>query len=136
MPSAPKWYRPPASGAKVVTYDDRRGTQRERGYTRAWEKARKAFLAEHPLCHVCEAEGRYVSAIVVDHHIPHRRDMELFWDVSNWRPMCVRHHNAKSARERLPLYQGGSECGARTTVEPPPLKQRISQLGIDARGSK
>jgi hypothetical protein len=38
-------------------------------------------------------------ANVVDHIIPHRGDMELFWDESNWQSMCEPCHNRKTASE-------------------------------------
>ena len=54
-----------------------------RGYGSAWQKARKRFLALHPLCVECMKEGRYVAATDVDHIIPHRGNRELFWNMSN-----------------------------------------------------
>ena len=33
-----------------------------RGYGRAWQKARKAYLQKHPLCVECMKERRYVKA--------------------------------------------------------------------------
>jgi hypothetical protein len=41
-----------------------------------------------------------VPAEVIDHRIPHRGNLTLFWDRSNWDPLCVACHNAKSAREK------------------------------------
>lgn len=101
MTTAPKRYKPPASGAKRVTYDDRRGSARSRGYTKQWEAARATFLGKNPLCVQCLKEGHCESATVVDHVIPHRGSYDLFWNVDNWQGLCVRHHNAKSAKERL-----------------------------------
>ena len=74
-------------------------TSTERGYGSAWRKARKRFLALHPLCVKCMKEGRYVAATDVDHIIPHRGDMKLFWDVSNWQPLCHSHHSFKTRNE-------------------------------------
>ena len=71
----------------------------ERGYGYAWQKARKAFLAAHPLCVMCQKEGKYVKATVVDHIIPHRGDKKLFWDSSNWQSLCEHHHNLKTGNE-------------------------------------
>ena len=70
-----------------------------RGYGSAWRKARKEYLAAHPLCVKCLKEGKYVKAEVVDHIIPHRMDMKLFWDRSNWQPLCKRHHDLKTGLE-------------------------------------
>lgn len=79
---------------------EHRGTSRERGYTTAWDKARKGYLARHPLCVACEAEGRTTAANVVDHIVPHRGDMVAFWNVENWAALCARCHNAKTASGR------------------------------------
>jgi len=38
-------------------------------------------------------------ARIVDHVIPHRGDQELFWDTSNWQPLCKRCHDVKTAGE-------------------------------------
>ena len=83
--------------AHRLNQDKRRGTARERGYTRDWERESKAYLAEHPLCVTCESEGLFKAAKVVDHRIPHRGNPVLFWDKSNWQSMCKRHHDMKTA---------------------------------------
>ena len=76
-----------------------------RGYGRAWQKARKRYLELHPLCVECLKAGRYVKATDVDHIVPHRGNMELFWDQSNWRALCHRCHSVKTGREdRSPVY--------------------------------
>lgn len=78
----------------------------DRGYNRAWQKARMVYLAAHPLCVMCEKEGRYRKATVVDHIIPHRGDERLFWDRNNWQALCKRHHDLKTGNEdSRPLYQ-------------------------------
>ena len=77
-----------------------------RGYGAAWQKARKQFLSEHPLCEECMKEGRYVMATDVDHVKAHRGDRTLFWDRSNWRALCHRHHSEKTVREdNHPTYR-------------------------------
>ena len=76
-----------------------------RGYGAAWQKARRQYLEAHPLCVMCEEEGKYVKATVVDHIIPHRGDPELFWDQSNWQPLCKHHHDMKTGNEdSKPVY--------------------------------
>lgn len=79
--------------------DEHRGSSSERGYDSRWQKARRTYLASHPLCVRCEGEGRVVAAKVVDHVVPHRGDWALFWDEDNWAALCETHHNAKTARE-------------------------------------
>lgn len=72
-------------------------------YTRAWDRASKAFLSENPLCaDPLEEHGPLVPATCTDHIIPHRGDVDLFWDSDNWRPLC-RACNSKLCA----LKQGG-----------------------------
>lgn len=80
-----------------------RKSARERGYTTEWDKARELWLAEHPLCAECERAGilhphmEQGKSHHVDHIVPHRGDMDRFWDQENWQTLCVRHHNEKTA---------------------------------------
>ena len=70
-----------------------------RGYNARWRKASKLFLHQHPLCVRCQQAGRYTKATVVDHIVPHRGDQELFWDRSNWQPLCKSCHDRKTMTE-------------------------------------
>lgn len=62
-------------------------------YDRRWKKYRLAFLAAHPLCVLCQAEGRITAASVVDHHPAHKGDYAKFWNASTHRPLCAPHHD-------------------------------------------
>lgn len=73
-------------------------TTAQRGYGGKWQRYRLAFLAKHPLCRACEAEGKVTVATVVDHVVPHRGDMVLFWKGEH-QPLCGPCHSAKTARE-------------------------------------
>jgi len=89
-----------------------------RGYGYKWQQARAAFLRENPWCHRCLAESgiqatdatqalaechrlgvRPPPAHLVDHKVPHRGDMTLFWDRNNWEPMCTHHHSSDKQHE-------------------------------------
>lgn len=83
----------------VKQADRQRGTAHERGYTSAWAKARFHFLAAHPLCAEHERNGALAAATVVDHIKPHRGDKALFWDRTNWQPLCKPCHDRKTASE-------------------------------------
>lgn len=64
--------------------------------------ASKGWLREHPLCACTDCdEGRVrtVAAVLVDHKIPHRGDMKLFWDRDNWQSMAKACHDIKTAKE-------------------------------------
>ena len=92
--------------------DARRPSARARGYNGAWEKARASFLKAHPHCVACGA-----PATVVDHRQPHKGDRKLFWDRSNWAPMCASCHGRKTAQHDggfgRPVAGGGLEFSAR-----------------------
>lgn len=69
--------------------------------TMEWKTGRRAFLAANPLCCDCAELGLVVEAREVDHVKPHRGDRRLFFDRSNWQPLCKPCHSRKTAREVL-----------------------------------
>lgn len=85
--------------AAKAMYDRNRPTARQRGYDSYWQRASKAFLAqpENRLC----ACGCGRAADMVDHIIPHRGNMKLFWDIRNWQPMASSpcHSSRKQSQE-------------------------------------
>jgi len=77
-----------------------RETANERGYTYRWQQVRAGWLRSHPLCVRCEGDGRTVVATDVDHIVPHKGDMNLFWDIEhNVQSLCHSCHSAKTAEE-------------------------------------
>jgi 5-methylcytosine-specific restriction enzyme A len=119
MPSAPSTLRFDRGGPsrqerereRKRFFDDSRGSAHSRGYDSKWRQARIGYLAKHPLCRHCEEAGHVVPATVVDHIIPHRGDKALFWDSSNWQPLCKQHHDIKTAREDSAFAQPGAGAG-------------------------
>ena len=75
-------------------HDAKRPNAAARGYGSKWRQAREGWLKSHPKCVDCSE-----LATEVDHQIPHRGDMKLFWDRSNWRSRCKTHHSRKTATE-------------------------------------
>ena len=73
-----------------------RGSSAARGYDAKWRAARKIFLGQNPLCAKCLERGMLTPATVVDHILPHRGDQQLFWDQSNWQPLCKGCHDLKT----------------------------------------
>lgn len=71
-----------------------RPSARERGYTTEWDKASAAFRVENPRCAMCLKRGKLSRSRVVDHIIPHKGDMALFWDAQNWQALCVSCHSS------------------------------------------
>lgn len=70
----------------------------KRGYSRRWAKARKGYLIKHPLCVHCLLDNIITLATEVDHIIPHRGDMKLFWNSKNWQGLCGYHHKVKTGK--------------------------------------
>jgi len=79
-----------------------RESAHKRGYGARWQKASKGWLRSHPLC-ACpdceEGRKRITLATVVDHKVPHKGDMALFWDRNNWQSMAKVCHDKKTALE-------------------------------------
>lgn len=67
-------------------------------YDWRWQQASKRYRAEHPLCVACAAQGRTAPTACTDHVVPHRGDLTLFWDESNWQSLCDACHRSKTAR--------------------------------------
>jgi len=97
-----------------------------RGYGYKWQKAREGHLRSHPWCVMCLAEMSLDAGLtnadnelvcqrslelgkpppfaqVVDHRVPHRGDMAIFWDKSKWDSLCTHHHS--STKQRLEQEQ-------------------------------
>lgn len=74
---------------------DSRPSSCKRGYGRKWREQSAAYLRVNNVCSC----GR--KSAVVDHIVPHNGDMVLFWDRSNWQPLCTSCHSSKTGRERV-----------------------------------
>lgn len=70
-------------------------------YGSRWRKYRAHYLMTHPLCVCadCKQSEIPLPADVVDHIVPHKGDINLFWDISNHQPMAKRCHDKKTAKE-------------------------------------
>jgi 5-methylcytosine-specific restriction protein A len=75
-------------------YEKTRESAYRRGYTKRWEAVAEAHLLSHPLCETCQA-----PAAEVDHVIPHKGNMKLFWDPKNRQSLCKKCHSRKTAIE-------------------------------------
>jgi len=88
--------------------DQSRPNANTRGYTHRWYLRARAFRARYPLCGMrpgnrapvlsyCAEVGRTTPGDVVDHVVPHRGNMALFWDeLNNWQTLCRACHTRKS----------------------------------------
>ena len=99
---------------------NQRAKTTERGYGGAWQKARKGYLANHPLCVMCEKHGRVTAATVVDHIVPHKQDWAKFWDHDNWQALCSPCHDRhKKIQENTGRQMGCDADGLPLDAEHP-----------------
>lgn len=82
---------------RKARHDRNRPSARERGYDTKWQKVRSVFLKANPRCGRCGA-----PSTVVDHIMPHRGNMRLFWSRANWQALCGTCHSGwkQSAEHR------------------------------------
>lgn len=65
-----------------------------------WVRETQRFKALHPHCVNAGQDPRCTLLTdVTDHKVPHRGDPVLFWDETNWQPMCATCHSRKTALE-------------------------------------
>jgi 5-methylcytosine-specific restriction protein A len=88
-------------GCRVKRVSDSRPTSAQRGYGYRWQKTSRAFLMKNSIC--VDPDGRHLGRIVAaehtDHIVPHKGSHRLFWDPSNWQPLCSSCHSHKTRRE-------------------------------------
>ena len=51
-------------------YAPRRAADVRRKYGRAWKRIRDSYVQQHPLCEVCQKDGRLVATEEVHHKVP------------------------------------------------------------------
>lgn len=84
-----------------------RGTARQRGYTKAYEEARAWVLSRHPLCAVCELEGRMTPAEVTHHIVPLSQGGSNRAD--NLLPVCRACHDRLHSKDGADLLRRVTE---------------------------
>lgn len=102
MPWKPPTHRPLGARSdqqRKADYDAQRGTASQRGYNSKWRRLRATVLRDQPLCVRCLPLGFVKAATDVDHIVPHKGNMTLFWDRNNLQPLCKSCHSHKTATE-------------------------------------
>ena len=82
--------------AEQKRYDQQRGTAAQRGYDARWQRYRKQYITEHPLC--INFNECHNPTTVVDHKQPVSKGGD-FWDPDNHQPMCKPYHDRKTAEK-------------------------------------
>jgi 5-methylcytosine-specific restriction endonuclease McrA len=85
-----------------------RESRHERGYDSVWVSRSSTFLKRNPFCRFCEQDGLdCVLATSVDHILPKDEFPDLRLVVSNFQPLCDRHHYGTKAKlERIARATG------------------------------
>ncbi len=96
--------------------------------TARWRRSRLLHLKAEPLCRMCRHRGvlndgslratgevqqdKRRRFLVVDHIVPHRGDLGLFWDPTNWQTLCPDHHDTVKQREEVRGFSNarGPDC--------------------------
>lgn len=76
--------------------------------TTRWQRVRKAYFMEHPLCERCLSEGRTKETEEVHHIIPLKTCngdlnylLQLAFDTHNLMSLCTKHHEIVHQELRL-----------------------------------
>jgi 5-methylcytosine-specific restriction protein A len=97
MPSRPRVHQPfPATAQRAV-----HGAAQRRSdpfyHTARWRRFSAWFLGLHPLCAVCDRDGRCEPATVTDHITPRRQLPQEQWlDESACQALCASCHARKT----------------------------------------
>lgn len=80
---------------------------------KAWRVLRAEQLRLEPLCRKCAARGIHTPANTADHVVPHKGNMDLFYDQNNLQSLCPTcHSSAKQLEERHGYAPGAEEDGS------------------------
>ena len=71
--------------------------------TKRWRALRQKILTSDPYCRMPTC---HKIASVVDHIIPHRGDLTLFYDEDNLQPLCKTCHDSHKQRDERRGYSG------------------------------
>jgi hypothetical protein len=68
----------------------------------SWKKRRAHQLSEHPLCAMCEAQGRVAAATIADHVVSHVAAIWNEFRLGELQSLCTpRHDRKESALSRV-----------------------------------
>lgn len=76
---------------------EKKETGRTKGYSVEWEKYRWRFLYHNPRCYACGRDKTNMS-IHIDHIVAHKGNEELFWNETNYIPLCHSCHSVVTGR--------------------------------------
>lgn len=77
--------------------------------TKRWKALRLYHLGVEPLCRLCKQSEKIVTACIVDHVIPHKGNLDLFWDDENLQSLCKTCHDVTKQRQEHRGYVQGCD---------------------------
>lgn len=93
----------------MTGYRSKEATAYRRLYSLAkWKRRRLDQLTREPLCRWCEAAGLITPATIADHVVPHRGDLDLFWN-GELQSMCAVCHDAGKSRQERGGYDSACD---------------------------
>lgn len=98
----PKWLKWMSDPVGMRAYEARRRASappwRRLYHTQRWADLRMSVLTTDPTCRACAADGYVTASTDADHIVPHRGNLELFWDRANLQGLCASCHAKKTQR--------------------------------------
>lgn len=95
MPTRPQTHRPKWMGG--ASAHGERPSAAKRGYDRHWQRFRRHYLAENPLCVACDRNGKLALATDIHHRIPMRQRPDLQYVEANLVSLCHACHSSITA---------------------------------------
>lgn len=80
-------------------YNKSRGSAASQGYDYDWQQVRARYLRLHPLCEICQEQGKTIIATLVHHKTP-IQDGGARLDFSNMQALCNNCHEAIHGKDR------------------------------------
>lgn len=88
-----KSYKAP-SNKKARKFVSKTRTDRQALYNdKKWKTYRFRFLHHNPQCYACGVHKNNGAKLHIDHILPHKGDKELFYNVTNFIPLCNTCHS-------------------------------------------
>jgi 5-methylcytosine-specific restriction endonuclease McrA len=75
-----------------------------------WKALRLYRLGIEPLCRFCKQAGKDRPASVVDHVVPHKGDVDLFFDLENTQSLCKPCHDGTKQSAEHRGYERGCDA--------------------------
>ena len=91
-----------------------------------WRVKRNKFLSVNPRCRFCwEDHKLIIRAEVVDHIIPHKGNIDLLLDPTNYQALCKKCHDSKKQRAERRGYSDAVDADGNYTDPNHPVNRAV-----------